>query len=342
MVEKLNIRIKPEPESEPVELFSSWDARVGLAHGVSLNEIIRYINLGGDFDKKDIDKYCDEDVVNIMAVATQTDIAKAKKTSLYLRVLPISTIEKNVYTAEWLTHVNNIYTTKRTFGLSFCPLCLTEDKIPFIRVDWRLSFVNLCLKHNCLLHDKCPFCKQEVNLYRIPGYAETIAVCCWCGKDIRQAPTLRSSCFARYSKVQAYLISLLDRTQTCSESERSKIGEYFRSLYYFTFMVSQQCVNVNGRCMTFYEELLGMADDLQPHLYYDAHRIPVRLIMLDLSFSLFEKAFQCNFKLHSNRYASENKKIKLTKQIPCGKWCEKNDYLGISRSCEKLIKIASE
>lgn len=307
---------------------------------MTLNDLIQYEYGDCYFKRRDIDIHADKSVVQRLALDTDTDFARAEGTSLYLRALPISTFERNVYSAEWVLNTNNIYSTRRTYGMCYCPLCLKEDEEPYYRVDWRLSFVTMCLKHNCLLVNKCPHCKEEINLYRLPITAENQGVCCWCGKSIIAAPAIYSSCFRRYSKIQAFLISILNKAKAGDEMELARIKEYFMELYMFCFLVSQQCRKVAERCLDVYQELSELLKYDQSHLYFDAYPPIIRLIVLDLAFTLFEQDSRCNFKIHARLRAAEDRRIHLVKQIPCGQWCEDHDYLKISKVCKRFIAEA--
>ena len=56
--------------------------------------------------------------------------------------------------------------SRHKFGLQICPLCLAEDKEPFYRKEWRLSWVTVCTRHNSLLLDRCPGCQAPIVFHR--------------------------------------------------------------------------------------------------------------------------------------------------------------------------------
>lgn len=45
----------------------------------------------------------------------------------------------------------------------FCPQCLSEDEVPYIRKNWRYAFSYACQKHGCLLLEKCPSCQSTID-----------------------------------------------------------------------------------------------------------------------------------------------------------------------------------
>ncbi|MFK3843347.1 TniQ family protein [Serratia sp. NPDC087055] len=74
-------------------------------------------------------------------------------------------------------------------GVQFCPKCLSEDKHPYFRLMWRLSFSTVCLKHQCLLKMGCPHCGESVQYHRLTAPDENIHLCFRCLTDLREAFT---------------------------------------------------------------------------------------------------------------------------------------------------------
>jgi TniQ protein len=72
------------------------------------------------------------------------------------------------------------------FGLRFCPLCLRDDKIPFFRKTWRLTFSTACIKHRCFLLDRCQKCNSSVSIFR-RFYDNGFPQCYKCGAKYKNA-----------------------------------------------------------------------------------------------------------------------------------------------------------
>ncbi len=71
----------------------------------------------------------------------------------------------------------------------FCPVCLAEDEMQYLRVIWRLHVSPICLKHKVLLRNKCPQCGKTQPLeafYRRDG----IGTCRHCGQWFSKAPSV--------------------------------------------------------------------------------------------------------------------------------------------------------
>ena len=94
-------------------------------------------------------------------------------------------------TSPWLIPIGLYHRNRKRPGLQFCPLCLSEDIIPYFRKFWRLSIVCLCPKHGCILRDTCSECGSPVAFHRnymgnkntIPVY--NITQCHNCHADLR-------------------------------------------------------------------------------------------------------------------------------------------------------------
>lgn len=56
--------------------------------------------------------------------------------------------------------------TRRAYGQQFCPLCLTEDKTPYLRRRWRLALAVVCAQHGVLLQDRCGSCGSPLVPHR--------------------------------------------------------------------------------------------------------------------------------------------------------------------------------
>lgn len=40
----------------------------------------------------------------------------------------------------------------------YCPMCLEEDTVPYLRITWRLATTVICDKHKIAMQDRCPHC----------------------------------------------------------------------------------------------------------------------------------------------------------------------------------------
>lgn len=68
----------------------------------------------------------------------------------------------------------------RRFQIAICPLCLRDDKVPYLRTRWEHTFSETCARHQCALIDTCPNCQEPLDAVRITNLS-----LCKCGEDLR-------------------------------------------------------------------------------------------------------------------------------------------------------------
>lgn len=71
--------------------------------------------------------------------------------------------------------------------MQYCPRCLANDRTPYFRNIWRISFLPICLQHSCLLHDCCPNCGKSINFHQVPYQTNDCAVCFNCQFPLSQS-----------------------------------------------------------------------------------------------------------------------------------------------------------
>lgn len=59
-------------------------------------------------------------------------------------------------------------------GVRYCPLCLKEER--YFRVNWFIRWNLICLKHEMILLQKCPFCLANIDQVKV------LSGRCGCGK----------------------------------------------------------------------------------------------------------------------------------------------------------------
>lgn len=74
---------------------------------------------------------------------------------------------------------------RRHGGLQFCPECLAADTWPYYRRCWRLAWHTSCLKHGCMLMDRCGVCGRTPEPHRLTLANTHLALCATCGADFR-------------------------------------------------------------------------------------------------------------------------------------------------------------
>lgn len=78
----------------------------------------------------------------------------------------------------------------------YCPLCLRQDRIPYLRLSWRVAFQLICPEHHCLLLERCSGCGKPVNGARYHhekpklGVDALFRLCPHCRADLGAAPVI--------------------------------------------------------------------------------------------------------------------------------------------------------
>jgi hypothetical protein len=75
----------------------------------------------------------------------------------------------------------------------YCPACLANDEVPYIRRQWRRVYQLVCPTHVELLHDSCPHCRKRINYSRFvddrpkTNIETYFRLCPSCGFDLARA-----------------------------------------------------------------------------------------------------------------------------------------------------------
>jgi transposase-like protein len=190
--DKFPIRFKPEPD----EVFSSWLSRLAISHGLNGNTLASLLWSDKRLGDKgiDADRQSDKRIFETLAIKTGIDEETIGSTSMisfsgYL-------VEKipDLGPVSWIMPWQVTSTLKR-YSMQFCPDCLREDKSPYFRKQWRLSFVTTCIKHKVYIRDSCPHCLEPIIYYRagskLPdNQVLPLYVCKNCKLDLRKGRSI--------------------------------------------------------------------------------------------------------------------------------------------------------
>lgn len=184
------IRYKPLPD----ELLSSWLVRLAHGHGLKVQTFCNLI-YGNRLQvwNRDIDRLGPDWLVNELSARTGTQLEIAYGTTLRAYEGLLYRQFKLSGVLPWILTLKMYHRKYEGFGLQYCPLCLREDSEPYFRKSWRVAFNTVCIKHQCMLRDRCPSCGAGVAFHRrdmgSPDVAldDSLAVCHQCGFDLDDA-----------------------------------------------------------------------------------------------------------------------------------------------------------
>ena len=188
--------IKVLPQED--ELLSSWLVRLAIAHGQKLHTLTRLLWNKSSIWARDIDRSITPKQLHILTKRCGVEFDTVWNTTLANYEGSVYETHKSLGVNPWLTPIG-VYHRKRTlFGQQFCPKCLDEDKKPYFRRYWRLSFFVICTKHKTQLSDCCSQCLSPINFHRdelgnFHSFAPSqVTRCFHCQFDLRKSLLLEN------------------------------------------------------------------------------------------------------------------------------------------------------
>ena len=173
------------PPLLPDETFSSWFARLAAGNGLSPAELYRVAKAGAHPRPRDLDRYVEPDLQATLAERTGIE-AETLRQAAFTRWAGLVFEEDDGRNKLYWLPLAGTENSKRSFGQQFCPACLREDSVPYLRLPWRLGFVTACARHRTLLADRCPGCGEPVQILRTMPER---AIRCWkCHLDLAHVP----------------------------------------------------------------------------------------------------------------------------------------------------------
>ena len=153
------------PEPYPDELLSSWIARIASAHFTTVRGLLSKRLPRSVFYVKDIDIFdYTTEFWDVLSCASGYSIERINQMRMksyegYLQEEVAQTGRQH-----WIIPINETakYGKRKQKCLRYCPLCLKEDG--YFKKEWRLLYVNACLKHRCYLENECPQCGSPIIL----------------------------------------------------------------------------------------------------------------------------------------------------------------------------------
>ena len=164
----LKWKLAPRPKDD--ELLSSFLTRVAHAHGIGAYRFFSYHLPHTSIWNRDIDRSVSDSTLLQIALLSGHAIERLQDMTLRCYTtfsdanLDQCSGKKVEAISPWINSIGIYHTTRRRYGLQYCPACLVDD--PFFKKAWRLSFVTICSQHNCYLLDACPSCDAPIAPHR--------------------------------------------------------------------------------------------------------------------------------------------------------------------------------
>lgn len=168
------------------ESLSSWLAKAALRQGCDPLALTGAIWPGWRAWTRDIDRGIPYDrlgsLVQVSGIPA-TNFEQAALRGVYEQISGYPLPENRSW--PWLLALG---TRNRVHhgGQQFCPLCLTQDAIPYFRRAWRMAWHVGCPLHGVLLIDACPACHAPIEPHRLVAEDKHLAQCSRCRIDWRR------------------------------------------------------------------------------------------------------------------------------------------------------------
>lgn len=186
------------PKPLPDELLSNWLVRIAHGHDMKLQTFCRVaLGKGQDIWLRDIDRQAPDWLIRALSKHTGVGLRTIRRTSLldYKGVL----YHRYKWSGHqyWILPLMMVDTSYHHNGMQYCPVCLTEDAVPYFRKRWRVALYTMCTKHQCMLHDRCPSCGGVVEFARreMGKFSQVdaglITQCHACDFDLRNAKVVK-------------------------------------------------------------------------------------------------------------------------------------------------------
>lgn len=269
------------------ELLSSWLARVAFAHQRPLSIFISLFirHQGSAVSRTDIDFLYDEKLFEQLVLKSQLSKKEIFKMSLRSEEGHLLLCSGNsLYPPLQIRKL----TDKRTHnGLMYCPLCLSEDKIPYYRKKWRYNFYNACTKHNVFLTDRCWRCYSKIEISKIKHLKE-LCICHKCEKDLKESiPRLVESNYEVGLKAIKWFEKGLNRGYFVINRQKIKSVFVFESFTYLRFLLDRK-EKLNLKRFPLLEEYKSICKNLDRYHSKKALSIKKEFILTTMVYHLFQ------------------------------------------------------
>ena len=208
--------LRPSPQKD--ESLASWFARLSLANGLRPTELLPVVVPGIHPSRRDIDRFACSTLID--ALSTNTGVPQATLETMHFGHWHgrLYNVDHGRGVLQWFLPLQP-NESRRLYGQQFCPHCLADDKRPYLRLDWRLSFVSACPRHRTVLIDRCPNCRAPLRAMGLP-LGGALHICGTCGTNLTQGKNEREDRASRpLLNAQKALLDLAGK-------ESAHLGDY--------------------------------------------------------------------------------------------------------------------
>jgi hypothetical protein len=155
------------PQPLPDELLSSWMIRLAHANGYKVQSFYaHFFGKERSIWTRDIDHQGPAWLIEGLSAGAGLPVDRVQ--ALTLRGFESFAFEQ--YNDRGVTRgllpLGVRHRTRTAYGQQFCPSCLDEDPVPYMRRRWRLAVCVVCERHQVLLDDRCSNCGRPLAPHR--------------------------------------------------------------------------------------------------------------------------------------------------------------------------------
>lgn len=173
------------------ELLSSWITRTVMANLNSIESLLKgvtkrhphFYDFDTNWDSEIMNLFIEKTSIPESKLLEMTLIKEKKEKDIIFEKYHQDLHNSNILNTMWITRLVWDREIQIISSTRFCPICLRTDAIPYFRKEWRIGYNVVCLKHNCLLENKCPICRAPLGYNRLE-WDSKITNCWWCGYDL--------------------------------------------------------------------------------------------------------------------------------------------------------------
>lgn len=254
----------------PDELLSSWLARAAITQGCDPLVLTGAVWPRWRCWATDIDRGLSDDRLLLLAAHSGVEPSKfsaatIRPTALAITRLPPLRLDK-LAIWPWVL-AQGSRNRRRHGGLSYCPGCLQDFKIPYFRQQWRLAWHTQCSVHATLLLDQCSKCHAPLEFHRLCAEDGHLAICATCKSDLRLSSLCAQELPPYGSKALAFQMAAdaaLRSGDGFFGAEKIAAAGWFELSHYFITLLRKVALNPHGVLAMFVKNLGVDTENLLP------------------------------------------------------------------------------